>query len=283
MHKFKFFSATVQSSSIEQQHLTTSAAAGSSISIHLRMSAPHLPPVGPDATTPSPLQETTVSADLLVDSGGGEDKELLSLTSIFHCPFIKESANSAGKTFTPKHHSRAPKHVLKIRCGDIAICSSVIAKNYEDRYHALYVRNTEQTLSKKCSHTQIDDALMMTQSSVANLLEKCGVVASGGAYSSSSMSIHSALLVKSSIPITVGAEASYSSIATSMRGSIQFALSSQPSISASIRNMDIRKSHNATVEMAIADFFHCENIPDADVESPRFKRLVKVCCLAGDD
>ena len=66
------------------------------------MSAPHLPPVGPDATTPLQSQETTVSAltpdsilvDLTVDSGRGEDAELLSLTSIFRCPFIKESANS---------------------------------------------------------------------------------------------------------------------------------------------------------------------------------------------
>ncbi len=47
--------------------------------------------------------------------------------------------------------------------------------------------------------------------------------------------------------------------------------------------MDIHKSHNAIVEMAIADFFHCENIPDAVVESPRFKRLVKVCRLVGED
>ena len=35
--------------------------------------------------------------------------------------------------------------------------------------------------------------------------------------------------------------------------------------------------------MAIADFFHCENILDAVVESPRFKRLVKVCRLVGED
>ena len=47
--------------------------------------------------------------------------------------------------------------------------------------------------------------------------------------------------------------------------------------------MDIRKSHNAIVEMAIADFFHCENIPDAVAESSRFKRLVKVCRHVGDD
>jgi hypothetical protein len=47
--------------------------------------------------------------------------------------------------------------------------------------------------------------------------------------------------------------------------------------------MDIHKSHNAMVEMAIADFFHCENIPDAVVELPRCKRLVKVCCLDRED
>ena len=41
-------------------------------------------------------------------------------------------------------------------------------------------------------------------------------------------------------------------------------------------------SNDAMVEMAIADFFHCENIPDAVVESPRFKRLISVCRLLGD-
>jgi hypothetical protein len=51
----------------------------------------------------------------------------------------------------------------------------------------------------------------------------------------------------------------------------------------STMNLDIRKSNNATVEMAIADFFHCENIPDAVVESQRFQRLIKVCRLVGED
>ncbi len=35
--------------------------------------------------------------------------------------------------------------------------------------------------------------------------------------------------------------------------------------------------------MAIADFFHCNNIPDAVVELPRFVQLVRVCRLVGDD
>jgi hypothetical protein len=40
---------------------------------------------------------------------------------------------------------------------------------------------------------------------------------------------------------------------------------------------------NATVEMAIVDFFYCKNIPDAVVELPRFLWLVCVCRLVGDD
>ncbi len=34
--------------------------------------------------------------------------------------------------------------------------------------------------------------------------------------------------------------------------------------------LDIRKSKDAAMEMAIADFFHCENIPDQAAESSRF-------------
>jgi hypothetical protein len=116
------------------------------------MSNPHLPPspcqihvqqreLGltaalSEASTPS--QGTTVSTltadsslvDLLVDSGGGEDTTLLPLTSIFHCLFIEESANSqngkkgwlckwCGKMFLLRHQSRTISHVLKIKLGDI--------------------------------------------------------------------------------------------------------------------------------------------------------------------
>ncbi len=112
------------------------------------MSAPHLPPVGPatasDVYTQS--QETTVSTltaftsivDLSV-VGEEEDLELPPLTSIFHCSMIEESTNSqngkiswlckwCGKTFLPRHQSRALCHMLKIRCGDIDICIARIPK-----------------------------------------------------------------------------------------------------------------------------------------------------------
>ena len=49
--------------------------------------------------------------------------------------------------------------------------------------------------------------------------------------------------------------------------------------SVSSMQLDIQRSNDATVEMAIADLFHCENIPNAVVESPRFKQQISVCCL----
>ena len=48
-------------------------------------------------------------------------------------------------------------------------------------------------------------------------------------------------------------------------------------------NLDIRKSNNATDEMAIANFFHYKNIPDAVAELPRFIRLIHVCRLVRED
>jgi hypothetical protein len=50
----------------------------------------------------------------------------------------------------------------------------------------------------------------------------------------------------------------------------------------SMMNMDIWK-YIASIEMAIADFFHHKNIPDSVVESPRFMQLVHVCHLVGED
>ncbi len=179
--------------------------------------------------------------------------------------------------------------MLKIKLGDIAICTVSIPKEYEGRYLALYVRSTERMQSKKRVHANIDDALAMKQTiAVVNLLEKHGVAVSGGTtHLSPATSTHFLPSVPFSAAAKGGLVTSNSSISFYKKGgsrtSTPFALSSQSFISASIQNMDIRKSHNAIVEMAIADFFHCENILDAVVESPRFKRLVKVCRLVRED
>ena len=41
------------------------------------------------------------------------------------------------------------------------------------------------------------------------------------------------------------------------------------------RQQDIRVSNNHLLEIAIADFFHCDNISDVAVESPRFLKVLK--------
>ena len=65
------------------------------------------------------------------------------------------------------------------------------------------------------------------------------------------------------------------------RSSSSTSLQGQRSVS-TMHQLDIRRSkEDAMVEMAIADFFHCKNIPDAVVESPRFKQLISVCRLLG--
>ncbi len=46
---------------------------------------------------------------------------------------------------------------------------------------------------------------------------------------------------------------------------------------------DIQHSNNSILEMAIADFFHCEDIPDCVVESTRFKKLLEKSRYVGSD
>jgi hypothetical protein len=168
-----------------------------------------------------------------------------------------------GKKFLPRHQSQAICHVLKIKLGDIAICTVSIPKEYEERYHAFYARSTERMQSKKHVHANIEDALAMKQTdAILIILGKRGVAVSCGTiHMSPATSTHFLPSVPSSIAAKGGLVTSNSSISIYTKGgskiSTLFALSSQSSISASIQNMDIRKSHNAIVEMAIADFFHC--------------------------
>jgi hypothetical protein len=60
----------------------------------------------------------------------------------------------------------------------------------------------------------------------------------------------------------------------------------QPSIDASFQNLsqsDIRVVNEATLDMAIADMCHCENLPDAFVESDRFKLVLKLAKLVNNN
>jgi hypothetical protein len=115
-----------------------------------------------------------------------------------------------------------------------------------------------------------ESVALQQESAVGNLLKKRGVMVSGSVLSPLSESPFSSALTgtRTSISVQGGKQNS-------------FAFSSQRTMST--MNLNIWKSNNATVEMAIADFFHCKNIPDAVVELPRFIWLVRVCPLVEED
>ena len=47
--------------------------------------------------------------------------------------------------------------------------------------------------------------------------------------------------------------------------------------------LSLQRSVLGPIKMAIADLFHCKNIPDAVVELPRFMQLVRMCHLVGEE
>ncbi len=161
--------------------------------------------------------------------------------------------------------------MLKIKEGNIAVCKAAILDQFLKRYQKLYDSGRGWIDSKKRSSNRMYESVALQQeSAVGNLLKKHGVLVSGSVLSPLSESPFSSASAGTSTSISV-------------RGGKQnsFAFSSQRAMST--MNLDVRKSNNATVEVAIANFFHCENIPDAVVESPRLIWPVRMCRLVGED
>jgi hypothetical protein len=46
---------------------------------------------------------------------------------------------------------------------------------------------------------------------------------------------------------------------------------------------DICQINKSSLNMAIADFFHCDNIPDNVAKSPRLKRIIMLAKAVGND
>ena len=55
--------------------------------------------------------------------------------------------------------TRAMRHVLKMKGGDIVICKAVISARYQDRYQALYDRQFTRVDSKRKSDKIIRDSV----------------------------------------------------------------------------------------------------------------------------
>ncbi len=163
--------------------------------------------------------------------------------------------------FAPVHATPALFHVLRLRGGGIKPCKAAIPANYLAQYQALRDKGESQADSKKHSVKVVDDIVEAQQSaSVATLLAKRSVVMSRPAGTHQGGTVISFPCSKSCHKVSLSSVSSL-----------------QPSISTGIQHQtDICKVNNALAQMAIANVFHCENIPDMLVELPRFKRMVSV-------
>ena len=149
---------------------------------------------------------------------------------------------------------------MKLKGGDIAICRAVITVRYREQYQAFYDRQFIRIETKRKSDEMTTYSVTEQQeAAVQSLLDTRRKPRYGA----------------SVIPLTV-----FLLPMLLLAGGAARSLEGQRQLSS--MQLDIRRSNDATVEMAIADFFHCENIPDAGAESPQFKQLISVCCLLGD-
>jgi hypothetical protein len=132
--------------------------------------------------------------------------------------------------FVPRHASRALRHLLKIKKGDIAICNAFIPPRYLARYKALYESGQVRMVLKKRASQSIEESVALQQDvAVGNLLKKRGIAVSDSAVPTSTVT-----------PLSLPLAGATMSVA-SARGSRQksFALSSSSQQTLSTMNMDI--------------------------------------------
>ncbi len=159
-------------------------------------------------------------------------------------------------------------HVLRLRGGGIKPCKAAIPANYLAQYQALRDKGESRADSIKRSVQVVDNIVEAQQSaSVATLLARCSVAMSQPAVAHQGGTVIS-------FPHSMSCQKVSSSSVSSL----------PPSIFAGIQHQtDICKVNNALAQMAIANFFHCESIPDLVVGSSRFKRMVSVLSKVGSN
>ena len=104
----------------------------------------------------------------------GEEVCLPAISTVWECAYINyKDVNGkegwecqwCGLSFKPRHATRAMRHVLKLKGGDIAICKAVISARYQDRYRyqALYDRQFTRVDRKRKSDEIIRDSVTEQQ------------------------------------------------------------------------------------------------------------------------
>ena len=155
------------------------------------------------------------------------------------------------------HATRAQWHVLKMTNKGIAICRAAIPANYQQRYQNLWDKSSNKKAAiKRAGDTNEDNIVQRQQNAVRSREQSTSRSMGGASTSSTPRSTHNNTLGFAALPKSNNNRGG--------NGSLTNAPTNQPSINASITNysqMDIRKSNNAQLQMAIADLWHCEKLP----------------------
>jgi hypothetical protein len=166
-----------------------------------------------------------------------------------------------GQQFKPVHHTRACAHYAKIPKEGISVCTAVIPeleyKRYVDLWSRSRKRKTELTMVKMTITEDKEDRL---STATTRLLEE----SSKKSKMSSAMKqyLKSTGVTKNTNP------------------------SGQPTIDAVFDGMvqaDLTHMNHAKMDMAVATFFHENNIPDNSVESSSFKIMLNYARMIGKD
>ena len=79
----------------------------------------------------------------------------------------------------PKAFYKGTLPCLKIKKGNIAVCSAAISDQYRDQYKVLFNNFSERSFARKRLHEEVHDVMVASQdASVETLLEKRGIMVS---------------------------------------------------------------------------------------------------------
>jgi hypothetical protein len=202
--------------------------------------------------------DTDVTAPAASVATGMEGEAALPpLASIWECSKVSKVmlgdkiawyCSWCGGTFKPFHATRATAHLTKTTCAGIKPCKGKIDAPYLARYQALALASA----AKK-------EALQKSKAAVSEYAEK---------RLAPSIEALSSKKPRSGTPVPTMALTKATETFDLTR--------KQPTLKAAFQNQSpLAEANYAGLEMAIADFFHCCNIPDSAVESPQFSAMLQ--------
>ena len=170
------------------------------------------------------------------------------------------------KFLKPYHSTRALHHLAMVVGGGIQICTGAIDPRYLARYKALFAMSEKRNTSNKDVIKAKEDYTAHRQSGAAVAILQKRKKTGAAEMLQNFLQPDEPAVVDLTNP--------------------KRARSHQPSIEASMQSAgvrDVRDCNNALLSSAIADMCHCDNLPDRFVESVRFRRMLKLARLVGND